>query len=52
MKTEEEWSGPKQYRLHNGELQGLYVRNGGGGHCEWRPSPRKDEEPDPPEKYD
>jgi hypothetical protein len=48
----EHWLGPKAYRLHEGELQGLYVLAGSGGLSEWRPSPRKDEQPDPPEPYD
>jgi hypothetical protein len=52
MSERQEWSGPKAYRLHDGELQGLFVLVGRGGVSEWRCCKRKDEQPDPPEPYD
>jgi len=44
-------SGPKQYRMHDGVLQGLYVL-GLGGLCEWRRIPRRDELPEETLHYD
>jgi hypothetical protein len=44
-------SGPKQYRMHNGVLQGLYVL-GIGGLCEWRRILRRDELPEETLHYD